>query len=107
MFKAEMDEEEEQQKEIEMLKKLGQSQQTPDVIKGEMEQTFYMNETKTRNFKTLNAGNSRDDQQPGQRTIMLDASDLDKSFYTMDNNHMNTTYHLPEVANKTKNLLNP
>ena len=39
-----MDEEEEQQKELEMLKKLGQSQQTPDVIKGEMEQTFYMNE---------------------------------------------------------------
>ena len=38
---------------------------------------------------------------------MLDASDLDKSFYTLDNGHMNTTYHLPEVPNKTKNLLNP
>lgn len=68
-----------------------------------------MNEN-TRNFQNLKNKNSKTDdanKNPGPRTIMLDASDLDKSFYTMDNNHMNTTYHLPEVTNKSKNLLNP
>ena len=101
-----MDEEEEQQKEMELLKKLGQSQQTPDVIKGEMEQTFYMNEN-TRNYPNMQSIRSKTDDinsknTPGPRTIMLDTSDLDKSFYTMDNNPMNTTYRLPEVANKSK-----
>ena len=38
---------------------------------------------------------------------MLDASDLNKSFCTTMDNNMNATYHLPEVTNKSKNLLNP